>query len=138
MTKSEYSNGEEVFCQGEPCKKTIQLISGKVDLLAKVGGKYVKKGILSAKETFGTPETNYKFTGRANGDVKISFLELPKLYKEKDTFLTKLNRNDLFDNRQNKLPINYKRNTSLIRRLIDGLAPNHERINIRVSQLTGK
>ena len=132
--KLAYSNGEVIFHQGATCNQPIELVAGNIALLTGIDGTYIQKKTLGKGETYGTKGEVYAFTSRANGDIKIKYINLPSISIKK--------------NKSTTLPINHPylvsssevpyKNINLIRRLINGLSMSDSRICIRVAALTGE
>ena len=150
--KKVYPDGSIIFQEGDSGEHIFELISGGVDLLIKRNEKYTPKRSIQPGNTFGgendTTSGIRLFTARANGHTVIRNTNIKELTAAltNDTpkeaspsilnrFLQKISAPTTTP--QIVLSKPTYSNPSLIRRLIDGNATDHERIGIRVAQLSG-
>jgi tetratricopeptide (TPR) repeat protein len=150
--KSVYADGDVIFREGNLCESAFEVLSGNVDLLKQKDGKYARQGNIETGETFGKPGIPYDVTLRAKGRTVLRnverLLEEPEQSEpEKTGVVGSLMRRLGGSNDQPGTPDNtyggasggdtaYS-NPGMIRRLLDGLSSDNERIGVRVAVLTG-
>lgn len=150
QTKKVYADGAVIFREGESGESSFELLSGTVDLLVKRDGKYARERSVEAGSLFGV-ESDTKngirvFTARANGRavVRTAAPETLPATIDNDTppslnVITRLlqsftRKPVLVSNADGPVP--YK-NPGLLRRLMDGMGTDMDRIGIRVARLSG-
>ncbi len=147
-----YPDGAIIFQEGDSGEGIFELISGAVDLLVKRNEKYTLKHSIKPGSTFGDGNDTTTgiriFTARANGRTVIRSLKARKniavIAKNGsqeassgilNRLLKKISGNPTAHVNKTSKPT-YS-NPGLIRRLMNGAAIDHERIGIRVAQLSG-
>ncbi len=150
QTKKVYADGAVIFREGDTGESSFELLSGTVDLLVKRDGKYARERSVEAGGLFGV-DTDTRagirlFTARANGRavVRTAAPETLPATITSDTppALGVITR--LIKSFSRKHPTDshagtaepYK-NPGLLRRLMDGMGTDMDRIGIRVARLSG-
>jgi len=150
QNKKVFADGAVIFREGESGSGVFELVSGSVDLLIKRDGKYARERTVQAGELLGgeaDTKTGIRlFTARANGRTLLRAAGGPALpavtgaEKVEPTGLI----NRLMHSFATKSP-NADRpadtatysNPGLLRRLMDGMSTDTDRIGIRVARLSG-
>ena len=150
--KKLFPDGAIIFQEGDSGEDIFELISGAVDLLVKRNGKYaLKRSIQPSKAFGGKNDTTFGirlFTARANGRAVIRNINSKKFptiiennpsQEEPPSILNRLLQkiSGMPTSPQIAVSKSTYSNPSLIRRLMDGATIDHERIGIRVAQLSG-
>lgn len=153
--KTIYADGDVIYREGNLCERAFEVLSGTVDLLAKKDGKYARHGNLEAGETFGKPGVPFDVTLRARGRTVLRAVEgavreqlqSTQAAQQKEGMVGSLMRR-LGGGTDKSRPAtppgsgtgvgtSAYSNPGMIRRLLDGLSSDSERIGIRVAMLTG-
>jgi len=163
--KTVYADGDVIYREGNLCERAFEVLSGTVDLLKQKDGKYARQGNLEAGETFGKPGIPYDVTLRARGRTVLRVIEGvvrdklqsaqpdgQKAPPQKQGMVGALIRRLSGDNGKPKSAAKSDTdaaseatsgttaysNPGMIRRLLDGLSSDSERIGVRVAVLTGE
>lgn len=149
--KTIYADGDVIFREDDPCEHTFEVLSGSIDLLKRKDGKYARRGSLEAGDTYGKANSTYDVTLRARGRTVIRptakptsrhLTHAPQAHqpaRKKEnmigTLIRYLGTTALADTSK---PVSSPySNPSMIRRLLDGLSSDNDRIGVRVAHLTG-
>ncbi len=151
LDKKVYADGAVIFREGEAGAVTLEIISGTVDLLIKRDGKYTRARTVAAGNILGM-EADTKggirlYTARANGRVVLRPTQTSALVATQGAAnvapMGLLNR--LLQTLTSKSPVPHGgtaavpsySNPGLLRRLMDGMSTDADRIGIRVARLSG-
>ncbi len=162
--KTVYADGDVIYREGKTCEHAFEVLSGTVDLLAQKDGKYLRQSSLEAGDTFGKPGLPYDITLRARGRTVLRAVEgrgraqvksnLPAVQQPQQEAAQKAApKESMVDSLMRHLGARKKvppsnndadgettaySNPGMIRRLLDGLSSDTERIGVRVAVFTGE
>lgn len=150
MTRSKeiFADGDVIFREGETSDRAYEIFSGKVEILKDEGGKPVHQGYLGPGEMFGEMAVLdggvHGATARAVGRTVVRSMDrgglIDSMQQTPESTLGMMGRliKRLRGGKPAPAPAadgaSYS-NPSLLRRLIDGLGTDQERIGVRVKPL---
>ena len=151
MTRSKeiFADGDVIFREGETSDRAYEIFSGKVEILKDEGGKPVHQGYLGPGEMFGEMAVLdggvHGATARAVGRTVVRSMDrgglIDSMQQTPESTLGMMGR--LIKRLRGGKPApaadggSYS-NPGLLRRLIDGLGTDQERIGVRIAKLTGE
>jgi len=150
-SKEIFADGDVIFREGETSDRAYEIFSGKVEILKDEGGKPVHQGYLGPGEMFGEMAVLdggvHGATARAVGRTVVRSMDrgglIDSMQQTPESTLGMMGRliKRLRGGKPAPAPAadgaSYS-NPSLLRRLIDGLGTDQERIGVRVAKLTGE
>jgi len=148
--KTVYADGDVIYREGRSCEHAIDVLSGTIDLLREKDGKFIRQGQLKTGDRFGKPGLPYDVTLRANGRTVVRIAgpsgALGRTVQEGghakpgivESLLRRLGGDEPVSGPLADPSSQTYSSPGMIRRLLDGLSSDSDRISVRVALLSGE
>jgi len=145
QAKTVYADGDVIYREGDLCEHAFELLSGGVDLLKQKDGKYVRQGTVKPGAIFANPGETFEATARASGRTVVRGVKgkpgTPAKSEPSKGVMGNLMRHLSTRNEPPEPGLSSSSaysNPGMIRRLLEGLATDADRIGVRIAMLTGE